>query len=102
MFFPIMRFKIEDRSMEPTFKPGDYVIVNKLSYIFGKPSKGDVIVLKHPVEKNSFIIKRISLITNSDKYYVAGDNKSYSQDSRHFGPVGKELIAGKILLHFRK
>lgn len=99
MFFPVSRFKIEDRSMEPTFKSGDYVIVNKLAYIFGNPSKGDVVVLKHPKEKGRVLIKRISLVTNSDEYYVVGDNKSFSQDSRHFGPVKKDLIIGKVWIH---
>ena len=99
MFFPIMRFKIEDRSMEPTFKSGDYVFVNKLAYAFGNPSKGDVIVFKHPKEKDRFLIKRISLITNSDEYFVVGDNKSYSRDSRHFGPIKKNMIIGKVWIH---
>lgn len=99
MFFPIMRFKIEDRSMEPTFKLGDYVLVNKLAYMFGKPSKGNVIVFNHPKEKNRFLIKRISLVTKSDELYVVGDNKDFSQDSRHFGPIKKDLIIGKVWVH---
>lgn len=102
MLFPIARFKIEDRSMEPEFKSGDYVLVNKLAYLLKKPSKGDVVVFKHPKEKDRFLIKRISLVTNSDKYYVIGDNKDYSQDSRHFGPIKKDLMFGKIWIHFKK
>jgi len=97
--FPITRFKIEDRSMEPTLKSGDYVFVNKLAYVFGDPSKGDVVVLIHPEEKNKFLIKRISLVTSSDEYFVVGDNKGFSQDSRHFGPIKKELIVGKVWIH---
>ena len=96
MMFPIMRFKVEDRSMEPTFKSGDYVLVNKLAYVFGNPSKDDIIVLKHPKEKEKFLIKRISLVTNSNEYYVIGDNKDFSQDSRHFGPIKKDFIIGKV------
>ncbi|MBU5537194.1 MAG: nickel-type superoxide dismutase maturation protease [Candidatus Aenigmarchaeota archaeon] len=88
--------------MEPNFKAGDYILVNKLAYIFKNPSKGDVVVLRHPKEKGKFLIKRISLVTNSDEYYVVGDNKNFSQDSRHFGPVKKDLIIGKVLLHLRK
>ncbi len=96
MFFPITRFKIEDRSMEPAFKSGDYVIINKLAYAFSTPSKGDVIVFNHPKEKNRFLIKRISLVTKSDELYVVGDNKNFSQDSRHFGSIKKDLIIGKV------
>ena len=88
--------------MEPALKSGDYVIVNKLAYVFGNHSKDDIIVLKHPNEKEKFLIKRISLVTNSNEYYVIGDNKGFSQDSRHFGPVKKDLIIGKVWIHARK
>ncbi|MBI2543556.1 MAG: nickel-type superoxide dismutase maturation protease [Candidatus Aenigmarchaeota archaeon] len=96
-----MRFRIEDKSMEPAFKSGDYVIVNKIFYSFKQPAKGDVIVLKHPIEKK-YLMKRIALATNSNEYYVIGDNKNYSQDSRHFGSVKKDLIIGKVWIHFKK
>ncbi|MBI1979065.1 MAG: nickel-type superoxide dismutase maturation protease [Candidatus Aenigmarchaeota archaeon] len=100
--FPITRFKIEDKSMEPEFRPGDYVLVNRLIYFLRNPSKGEVVVLKHPKEKNRFIIKRISLITNSHECYVVGDNKDFSQDSRHFGPVKKNSIIGKVWIHLKR
>ena len=100
--FPITRFKIEDRSMEPNFKSGDYVLVNKLAYAFGNPSKGDIIVFKHPKEKDRILIKRVSLVSNSDEYYVTGDNKDFSQDSRHFGEIKKDLIIGKVWIHIKK
>lgn len=88
--------------MEPEFKPGDYIIVNKLAYILENPSKGDVVVLKHPNEKNKFLIKRISIITNPDDYYVVGDNMNFSQDSRHFGAIKKDSIIGKVLFHIKQ
>ena len=97
----VARFKIEDRSMEPTLKPGDYVIVNKLPYFFGKPSKGDIIVFKHPKIKNKFLVKRIIRVA-SNKYFVIGDNKTQSTDSRRFGPIAKDLIAGKMFIHIKK
>jgi len=97
-----MRFRVEDRSMEPEFKSGDYVLVNKLVYAFRNPSKGDVVVLKHPKENEGFLIKRISLVTNSDEFYVLGDNKNFSQDSRHFGPIKKDSIIGKVWINIKR
>ena len=88
--------------MEPAFKAGDYVLVNKLAYVLRSPSKGDVIVLRHPTEKKKFLIKRISLVTNSDEYYVVGDNKSFSQDSRHFGSINRDSILGKVWIHLKQ
>ncbi|MBI2084476.1 MAG: signal peptidase I [Candidatus Aenigmarchaeota archaeon] len=100
--FPILRFKVQDKSMEPTFKAGDYVLVNKMAYRFAKPSRGDVVVIKHPIERDMFLLKRISVITNSDKFYVVGDNRDFSKDSRHFGAIEKDLIVGKVWFSVKK
>ena len=102
MPFPLMHFKIEDKSMEPKLKPGDYVLVNKLAYVFQKPAKRDVIIFRHPKEKNKFLIKRIASITDSGEYFVVGDNKNQSSDSRNFGNIKKNLIIGKVWLHIKQ
>ncbi len=34
------------------------------------------------------------------KYYVMGDNRDSSNDSRFWGPVPKELIQGKVAFHY--
>jgi len=101
MMFPLIRFRIEDRSMEPALKQNDYVIVNKFAYVFGKPKKNDIIVFKHPRGKKKFLIKRIHKI-NGNKLFVVGDNKTYSTDSRHFGAINKHLIIGKLLMHVKR
>jgi signal peptidase I len=35
-----------------------------------------------------------------DEYFVMGDNRSDSEDSRIFGPVGKELILGRVWFRY--
>lgn len=93
MSFPVMAFKVEEESMEPNIQRGQYVIARS---IFGKPRKGDVVILKHP--KNGMkLIKRISEIRDG-KYFVLGDNSDFSEDSRTFGPVERNMIIGKIFL----
>jgi len=32
-----------------------------------------------------------------DEYYVLGDNRNYSKDSRSFGPVKKSFIIGRVM-----
>lgn len=34
----------------------------------------------------------------SDEYFVLGDNRNASKDSRSFGPLGRSFIIGKVLL----
>lgn len=46
--FLVQAFYIPSASMEPTLTEGDRVLVNKLSYRFGEPKRGDVIVFKDP------------------------------------------------------
>jgi signal peptidase I len=42
------RIRIESISMQPTLYAGDYVIVNKVVYKIGEPSRGDVVVFHYP------------------------------------------------------
>lgn len=37
-----------------------------------------------------------SWVLGADEYYVLGDNREYSLDSRGFGPVYRDLIVGKV------
>lgn len=96
----IERFKIADRSMLPNFKEGDFVLVEKFSYLFNKPRENDVVILRHP-HNNKYLLKRISKTING-AIFVEGDNKTESEDSRQFGPVEKASIAGKVFIHLKK
>src|SRR5512147_3218607 len=42
------RIRVESISMQPTLYAGDFVIVNKLAYKLGTPSRGDVIIFHYP------------------------------------------------------
>lgn len=51
-------------SMKPTLKIGDYVLVNKFTYIFSEPKNGNIIVFKSPPEASpeepdEILIKRV-------------------------------------------
>jgi signal peptidase I len=44
----VQAFFIEQHSMDPTLHPGDRVLVSKLSYRFGDPGRGDVVIFHDP------------------------------------------------------
>lgn len=41
-----------------------------------------------------------SVTLAADEYYIMGDNRPQSQDSRYFGPVKKKDISGEVLIRF--
>ncbi len=100
-------FIVQGASMVPNFQNGDYLIVDELSYRFKEPEKGDVIIFKYPKDTSKYFIKRIEgmpgetvgdLTLSSDQYYVLGDNRDASSDSRIWGPVPRKNIVGRPLV----
>jgi signal peptidase I len=53
------RIRVEGLSMKPTLKSGSYVLVNRLAYRLGTPTRGDVIVFHYPRDPDQEYIKRI-------------------------------------------
>jgi len=155
----IQNYQVFGASMEPNIESGEHIIVNKAAYItldietfskvipfydpgegsqlhlFGKPQRGDVVVVKSPQPPPENLVKRIvaipqdsveiragSLYVNGykitesytkgispnlsrltipqDHYYLLGDNRDRSNDSKNFGPVHKSQIIGKAWLAY--
>jgi signal peptidase I len=168
-------FKVEGHSMDPSLADGEYLIVNKLTYaqidlgfldflpffnagddpvhyLWGSPSRGDVIVFRAPTSPERDFIKRIIGLPgdtveidqstgqvsvngtpltetyilgatscsqscewqlppantsesraecgSNDCYFVLGDNRQNSSDSRQGWFVPKENIVGKALITY--
>jgi signal peptidase I len=52
-------YKIPTGSMKPTFLEGDRIFVDKLSYRFNPPQRGDIIVFKYPLDRKKDFVKRL-------------------------------------------
>ncbi len=134
--FSVQTFRVDGPSMQPGLFTGEYVLVNKLAYLFHGPQRGDVIVFHYPRDPTQDFIKRVIglpgdtlVITNDavkvdgvtlkepyisqaanaqiinlklqpDQYFVMGDNRPFSSDSRAWGPVPASYIIGKATLVF--
>lgn len=96
----ISYFKVKGQSMEPLCKEGDFVLLDTLSYLIFRPRSGDIVVLSHPHEDRLILkyIMREKAAEHRTLYWVEGLNKEGSSDSRSFGWVPREAIAGKALL----
>jgi len=152
----VQNFKVEGSSMVPTLEDGEYLLVNKLSYLrvdmerlselvpfweanenksrflFQTPRQGEVIVFQYPLDPERDFVKRVVAVPgqtveirrgiihvngdpleapyaftgqkhdnmpvrvlNEGEYFVVGDNRPHSSDSRDWGPVPMENIVGK-------
>jgi len=149
--YVVQSFYIPSGSMLPTLQIGDRIIVNKLSYRFHDPHRGDIVVFaRPPLEDQAYadLVKRViglpgetissrdgNIYINGNElnepwlpkgpdsysgplpggdphpqfdlpgpvkippgyYYVMGDNRTNSEDSRFFGPIPKSLIVGRAV-----
>lgn len=78
--------------MLPTLTARSTVFVCRYFY---KPKIGDIIAVPDPRDGKT-IIKRIIKMENN-LYFVEGDNKAESTDSRNFGLLEKDDIIGKVI-----
>lgn len=104
---PIIRYVVQGESMTPRFLPSQRVFVNRLSYFFHKPKRGDVVIVKDPRKTDRELLKRITalpgdvienIVLKDNEYFIVGDNPEASTDSRALGPIKKSLIVGKVTL----
>lgn len=53
------RVRVDGFSMRPTLEDGEFVLVSKMSYLFGETERGDIIVFHFPMNPEEELIKRV-------------------------------------------
>jgi signal peptidase I len=117
--YVVQTFYIPSPSMTPTLKVGDRILVNKLAYRFHGVGRGDIIVFRRPPAEDcgttvTDLVKRViglpgetiwdkngtpsfgPVKIGANSYFVMGDNRTVSCDSRYWGTVNRSLIVGKV------
>ncbi len=136
--FLFQSVRVVGSSMFPTLRDSDYYLLNRCVYHFRDPQRGEVVVIRDPVDAG-FDIKRVIagpgdlVYLNSgrvyvngrelrepylprgtrtysyrkfdgkvihcekDEYFVLGDNRRNSTDSRIFGPVPRSSVLGLVI-----
>jgi signal peptidase I len=78
--------------------PGDKVDIHDGAVFVNGAKLDEPYVFEHqPTEAENW---KLPIILGSDEYFVMGDHRQASQDSRAFGPITKESIIGRAWLRY--
>jgi nickel-type superoxide dismutase maturation protease len=98
MHWPLLRVAVAERSMEPTLRPGDWLLVLRT----GRVRPGQLVVAWHPSRPSLLLVKRV-LRREPGGWWLQSDSPNGSAaDSRSFGPVPPALIQGRVLLRYHR
>ena len=79
--------------------PGEKIeIKNNRITIYNQDHPKGLILKENYLPSRTATNGNISILLKNDEYFVMGDNRLFSYDSRRFGPVKRNLIIGKAWL----
>jgi signal peptidase I len=133
----VQNFNVDGMSMEPNLHNQELILVDKGSYLFRAPGRGDIIVFVAPPQPTQDYVKRIiglpgdvitvdntkiivngktlsdpyvnpahqgnpfianhiqNMVVPANSYFVLGDNRAGSSDSRDWGCVPRSNFIGR-------
>ena len=92
--------KVTGDSLSPDYREGDYVVIATIPFFLNRTKVGDVIVFQHPAFGT--LIKKVAQVEgDGEQYFVVGAHPN-SVDSRHFGPVARQSLIGRVIWHIPK
>jgi signal peptidase I len=138
--FAVQTVHVIGYSMVPTLKNNDYVLATKADLHFTTPTRGDIVILKNPLDSQQDFVKRVIALPGerlkitdgriyingqqlsepylpnepwtvqnnwplggdesgnvipAGQYFVMGDNRNHSSDSRIFGAIRVDQIQSR-------
>ena len=81
--------------------PGDTLkIENNSVYVNGQLLSENYLPPNTPTHAGAFVTEGTQLKAGSNQYFVIGDNRNHSSDSREWGSITKEEIVGRALFRY--
>lgn len=90
-------YSVTGRSMEPVIQPGQFIVVDRISYRVRPPRAGELLVLREPISDH-LVLKQCVTIDENMLVHVRGINGTASIDSRYYGGVPLAEIRGRVVL----
>ena len=78
--------------------PGDFIEI-KDGYVYRNGERVEEIYLNN-VDTSERKTEYSKVLLGEDEFYILGDNRPVSLDSRTFGPVERKRIVGEVLIRF--
>lgn len=78
--FVLINAEIPSGSMENTIMVGDQIFGSRLSYVFGDPERGDIVIFRYPDNEEELFIKRVIGLPGEKVEII--DGKVYINDSQ--------------------
>lgn len=86
----VRNFRVEGHSMAPNLQPGQYLVVDRISYkLFSTPKRGDVIIFTPPNRDDRDYVKRV--IGLSGEEVAIRQGKVFINDTLLDEPFGADL-----------
>ena len=117
LHFSVAKFKaveVRGDSMSPNFNDGDWLLFrllpakSKSDKLVGKLVGKVVLIQRQSQVGTDFLqVKRVVKVdesneSNETKFWVEGDNKSASTDSRSWGALDSSEVIGKLIFRYRR
>ena len=117
LHFSVAKFKtveVRGDSMSPNFNDGDWLLFrlppakSKSDKLVGKLVGKVVLIQRQSQVGTDFLqVKRVVKVnetneTNETKFWVEGDNKANSTDSRSWGALDSSEVIGKLIFRYRR
>lgn len=98
--------KIYGTSSYPNIQPGDFILMEKVSYYFRDPQRGEMIILHAPYADNTDLIKRVigipgdTVEVHDKKVYVNGEAliEPYIYDPPKYEYPAEKIPAGSYFV----